>query len=190
MGDAIFDKYGLGNLKDRRLSLWTEDDYENVISACIKENMAPQLPLLFNSENIERLMKHSHCRECGLCCGWGPHPISPHSQGVFLFESELKKIEQESKYKRDRLIRIATKHESHPGAWYLPFPCVFRKNERCEIYQARPFPCHTYPLSNYLLNGKYYIAVSVQCKYGSDIYKAVLRELSRNERDAKELSYE
>jgi Fe-S-cluster containining protein len=188
-GDSMLDKYGLGDLKTKHVSLWTDSDYKNILDACRKENVSPQLPLLFNNSNIKRLLEKSHCRRCGRCCGWGPNPL-PSGPGVFLFDTELKLLSQHSNYSWKQLKKKTISHESTPHASYLPFPCIFRLKDKCQVYEARPFPCRAYPLSNYLLNGKYYIAVNVQCEYGSDIYRAVLSELAVNSATESGIPYE
>jgi Fe-S-cluster containining protein len=186
----MLDKYGLEALKTKPVSLWTDSDYDNVVNACRKENMSPRLPILFNTSNIERLLAKSRCRGCGLCCGCGPAANCSHGPGVFLFDNELKQLVPCSSYSWKQLKKRIIKHENLPNAWYLPFPCIFRLKNQCQVYEARPFVCRTYPLSNYLLNGKYYIAVNVQCEYGSDIYRAVLRELSVTRTTDKGIPYE
>jgi len=176
-GDLILDKYGLKELETKPVGQWTEADRQNVMSACKKENMAPRLPVLFNQANIELLLKKSYCRGCGSCCGWGPNAVPADSHGLFLFENELKRIGQRSKIISKQIEEKAVKHESESNAWYLPFPCIFRSKHSCKVYEARPFACRTFPLLNYVLDGKYYIAVNVQCEYGSDIYLAALKEI-------------
>jgi Fe-S-cluster containining protein len=80
-----------------------------------------------------------------------------------------------------QLTKTATRHESQANAWFLPFPCIFHAQQSCSIYEARPFACRTFPLLNYLLEGKYYIAVNVQCEYGSDIYRHALEEIAKRQ---------
>jgi Fe-S-cluster containining protein len=178
--DSILDKYWLADLETKPVGQWTEADRQNVLSACKKENMAPQLPILFNPGNIELLLKKSYCRGCGSCCGWGQNAVPADAHGLFLFESELKRISQRSRIISKQIESKATRHESDANAWYLPFPCIFRPKHRCKVYEVRPFACRTFPLLNYVLDGKYYIAVNVQCDYGSDIYLAALREIGNN----------
>ena len=188
-GDSMLDKYGLGDLKTKHVSLWTDSDYKNIVEACRKENVSPQLPLLFNTINIKRLLEISYCRRCGYCCGWGPNPLPP-GPGVFLFDTELKLLSQHSNYSLKQLKKRTIRHESAPNARSLPFPCIFYLKDKCQVYEARPFACSTYPLSNYLVNGKYYIAVNVQCEYGGDIYRAVLSEFTANRAADTGIPYE
>jgi Fe-S-cluster containining protein len=177
-GDAILDKYGLSELRDKPLRLWTDCDYEGVLNACARENMAPRLPILFNDDNIARLLEKSCCQGCGRCCGCGGDPIGTNGPGVFVFEAELDCIKKQSPGNWKQLEARLIRHEEAPRAWFMPFPCIFRKGERCQVYEARPFACRAFPLSNYQINDKYYIAVNVQCEYGRDLYKAALAELA------------
>ena len=34
--------------------------------------------------------------------------------------------------------------------------CVFYKNNKCEIYEVRPFDCRIFPLDIFMINSKYY----------------------------------
>ena len=165
-------------LKTKPIALWTDQDREGVIEACKIENMSPRLPILFTPENIESLLKKSYCRGCGACCGHGPKAVPPDSRSLFLFESELRRVGQHGGLKWAQLTKNATRHESKANGWYLPFPCIFHTEQSCRVYESRPFNCRTFPLLNYLLDGKYYIAVNVQCEYGSDIYRHALEEFT------------
>jgi Fe-S-cluster containining protein len=189
-GESILEKHGLGGLENKPVSRWSEADFEAVLNACRIENMSPRLPLLFNPSNIDRLLLKSNCMGCGRCCGHAPDNTGVAGPGVFLFEDELKKLSRHSDNPWKQLKKKVTKHESVPGAWYLPFPCIFRRRDKCQAYEARPFACRTFPLSNYQLNGKYYIAVNVQCRYGGEIYKSVLKELSAEQAGGKQIRYE
>jgi Fe-S-cluster containining protein len=189
-GDSIMGKHGLEAPDAKPLGLWSDADFENVLDACRKENMSPRLPLLFNPANIERLLRKSSCRGCGICCGWGPGSAQEAGPGVFLFEDELEKLGNHPGCSGSRLNEKVIRDERLPGAWYLPFPCIFRSGERCRVYEARPFACRTFPLANYQLNGKYYIAVNVQCRYGAEIYKSVVKELSAGKTGADPIRYE
>lgn len=93
------------------------------------------------------------CTECGKCC-------TGSSGFVWVNEEEMQSMADsfnipielfKRKYTRQRDNRFALIEKKNPNG---DFDCIFLKGKRCEVYQARPTQCRTYPWWPENLNSK------------------------------------
>ncbi len=149
---------------------WTDSDIDKLVDAFSNENIAPTIPGLdFTRDNVERLLATSNCRQCGWCC-------KSHSFILVGSEDDLKQIAKHSKFSYKYLKERTVRHKNQEGeeSRYLPQPCMFYEDGKCQIYDIRPFACRVYPISGKRLsNGKVDASVNVHCDYGKDIYKGL-----------------
>ncbi len=173
-----FDKYGLSALKNTPVYHWQDSDIEKLIDAFATENIAPALyGPAFTPENVRGLLALSHCRRCGKCCL--PNPAKPEHPGVLVGEPDLERIADKTAHTFRYLKKRAplSRDPKFVQGRYLPLPCTFydEEKEECRIYNARPFICTTFPVTN--IPGRTGIAVNVGCDYGKDIYKSLLSRI-------------
>ncbi|MBA7623664.1 hypothetical protein ES703_31062 [subsurface metagenome] len=175
-----FDKYGLSHLKNTPVYTWQDSDIDKLINAYANENIAPVLyGPAFTPKNVQGLLALSYCRCCGKCCL--PNPIKPEHPGVIVSEQDLRRIADNSRYTYKHLNKKApiSKDPSFVQGRYLPLPCMFydKKKGECQIYNARPLICSTFPVTN--IPGRTGIAINVGCDYGKDIYRSVLDQMRK-----------
>lgn len=80
------------------------------------------------------------CTECGACCTGGPG-------AVFLSEEDIDRFSSHLKMDRDTFLRTYTHRVE--GEISLTekenTDCIFLKDNRCSVHEARPIQCRTYP---------------------------------------------
>ena len=168
-----FEKYGLGYLTMQHTSTWRDEDFDKLFDAFISEQAAPIIDFPFISENIDDLLAVSECRQCGKCCTAGT--MEAKDTSVEVNKSELEAIAKEINTPVDELTAKLKKHPTKKNSWSIPLPCMFYENDKCQVYNARPQVCHTYPLAGVTHDEITYIAINLGCDYGRDIYKRLLR---------------
>ena len=188
LGDS--GKYGLEYLEAKELREYTDDDIIKLTNAFSTELISPSVPwILFERENINKLLKVAKCRKCGRCCL--PDKTSPDNPGVIVGENDLIGISQHTKHSLKSLRKIVKVNDDpryNIGAIYLPLPCMFfNKNERsCKIYAHRPFICRIYPISDDS-DGEN-ITIDVHCEYGKEMFQKALKYLREEDRKAHGLT--
>jgi Fe-S-cluster containining protein len=167
------DKHGIGHLKVKPIHSWNDDDFDKLFNAIANEQAAPVVDLPFIEENIKALLAASSCRQCGNCCKTG---ISDNEDAsVIVNKEEVEAIAKESNATFKELIGKLTLHATTKDAWCFPLPCMFYQDGQCQIYNARPKVCRTYPLTGVAHEDISYIAINLGCDYGRDIYKRLLK---------------
>lgn len=84
------------------------------------------------------------CTECGKCCTgtsgfvWVNQEEMQNMANVLNISLELFK----KRYVRQRDNRYALIEKKIPNGEY---DCIFLKDKKCQVYQARPIQCRTYP---------------------------------------------
>lgn len=172
-------KYGLEYLEKLELRDYSDDDIKKLTAAFAAEQIAPSVPfILFDRENVNKLLGLSKCKRCGKCCL--ADKTSPDNPGVIVGESDLLEISKNTKHSLKSLKKMVKLNEDlryNPGAIYLPLPCMFfNKNDRsCKIYSHRPLICRIYPVSDD--SGGENVTVDVHCDYGKEIFQKALKLL-------------
>ena len=167
------EKYNLGYLRTKPMAKWEEEEFDKLLSAMDSEDAAPVLDIPFTPENIERLLAVSNCRECGMCCRTNPR--DDKTSGIMIEAAELESIAEATDQSLEELKSKLIKHEKDASAMCIPLPCMFCKDDKCEIYEVRPRVCRTYPLGGVTYDDESYTMVNLRCDYGKDIYKYLLR---------------
>jgi Fe-S-cluster containining protein len=177
-------KYGLDHLETMELRDYTDDDIKKLTGAFAAESIAPSVPsILFEKENVKKLLNVSKCRRCGRCCL--PDKTAPDNPGVIVGESDLIRIGKNTKHSLKSLKKIVkvNQHPSyHIGATYLPLPCMFfnKSTRSCKIYTYRPLICRIYPVSDD--SGEDNVTIDVHCDYGKEIFQKALKYLREEAR--------
>lgn len=82
------------------------------------------------------------CTECGKCC-------TGTTGYIWVSEEEMEKIANFLNITVQLFKRLYTRQKNNRFALVekksADYACVFLKNNRCEIYQARPTQCQTFP---------------------------------------------
>jgi Fe-S-cluster containining protein len=180
-------KHNLGHLESKRTIDLTDDEIEQLMDAAAADDIALSLGIPWSRVNIRRALDEGKCMNCGRCCN--PNPNRPDSPGVEVFEAELDAISAASHISREKLLKMTTKgadavesvpNPREPTRW-LPLPCPFNNQEkhRCEIHQSNPVVCRLYPFS---MAGDI-LAVHVDCEYGKDIFRNMIKELRQKSKD-------
>ena len=86
------------------------------------------------------------CTECGKCCTGSPGYVWVSEEEMCAMAAVLKiSVDQfKRKYTRQKFNRYALiekKSLTNAG----DFDCIFLKDKKCQIYQARPSQCRTFP---------------------------------------------
>jgi Fe-S-cluster containining protein len=182
-------KYGLEYLETIELRDYTDDDIKKLTNAFSVELIAPSVPfILFERENINKLLSLSKCKRCGKCCL--PDKTAPDNPGVIVGESDLMEISKNTKHSLKslkKIVRLSENPKYHAGALFLPLPCMFfNKNERsCKIYSHRPLICRIYPISDD--SGADNVTIDVHCDYGKEIFQKALKLLRDADRRRKKV---
>ncbi|AKJ64151.1 YkgJ family cysteine cluster protein [Kiritimatiella glycovorans] len=86
-------------------------------------------------------MEHFRCRRCGQCCRRRGY--------VWLETHDVERLAEflgiDTDTFLDRFTRIAGRARDLSLIENDDGSCVFLKNGRCEVYQARPLQCRTFP---------------------------------------------
>ena len=87
---------------------------------------------------------HFKCTECGKCCTGQPGFVWIAEEEVPAMAAALNLSEQAFKmrYVRNRHNRLALVEKKIADGTYA---CIFLKEKKCQIYQARPKQCRTFP---------------------------------------------
>src|SRR5689334_22067239 len=81
------------------------------------------------------------CTQCGACCTGSPGY-------VWLTEEDIERLCQTLQLTREAFLQDYTRlvHQRLALREYpKSYDCVFLKGKRCEVYQARPKQCRTFP---------------------------------------------
>jgi len=167
------DKHGISYLKFKPISSWNDDDFAKLFNAIASEHAAPVVDLPFIAENIEALLSVSSCRQCGNCCK--AEITNDENASVVADKEELEAIAQEINTDFKELAGKLSKHPTQKDAWCWPLPCLYYQDGQCRIYNVRPKVCRTYPLTGVAQDDISYIAINLECDYGKDIYKRLLK---------------
>lgn len=84
------------------------------------------------------------CTECGKCCTGQPGFVWTDNEEIKTMAAHLNLTEQAFKirYIRNRSNRLALVEKKNAEGVH---ECVFLKDKKCQIYQARPKQCRTFP---------------------------------------------
>jgi Fe-S-cluster containining protein len=87
------------------------------------------------------------CTECGACCTGTPGYVWASPEEIVEMAQFLKITQEEflRRYTRQVGGRIALLERRQPNG---DFDCIFLKERKCSLYQARPKQCRTYPWWN------------------------------------------
>lgn len=93
------------------------------------------------------------CTECGKCCTGAPGNVWVSEQEIEAIAKNLNiSIEKfKKKYLRQRYNRYALIEKKNEKNDY---DCIFLKDKKCTIYQARPVQCRTFPWWRQNLNSE------------------------------------
>ncbi len=80
------------------------------------------------------------CTGCGYCCAKEPGAVFVSDEEVLKMASKLKISKKTFLETYTRKLHGRTALLEHPN-----FDCVFLKESRCTLYEARPKQCKTYP---------------------------------------------
>jgi Fe-S-cluster containining protein len=166
-------RHGLTDLARKSVYTLKSAELDRLLAAFAADNIAPVIRgLLFSRSNIDRLLALSDCRRCGQCCL--PNPVTPLYPGAMVYDKELKLIAARSRYTHKQLTKRApmNKDPNLPARRFLPFPCMFYRKGKCEVYELRPLACRVYPLTDVPGGGG--VSINVRCDYGKEIYKGVI----------------
>lgn len=102
-----------------------------------KEHMAKESRLPWYKEGLRFA-----CTQCGKCCTGGPGFIWVSQQEIeemaqFLNVSVELFMRRYIKRRDNRFLLIEKKSDNHA--------CIFFKDNKCQVYAARPKQCRTYP---------------------------------------------
>lgn len=81
------------------------------------------------------------CTECGKCCGGAPGY-------VWLSEADIERLSSYLQISQEELLR---KHCRQIGNQFslkeqtVNYNCIYLKDNKCSVYEARPSQCRTYP---------------------------------------------
>lgn len=167
-------QYGIDYLEVKPVSAWKDPDYKRFFDALASEHISPVINAAFDEDNVHKLLSVSYCRQCGYCCKAMDNEESDGAVMVTL--KEIEAIAKQTGTTVDELTAKMTKHPVDKECWHIPLPCMFFKDNKCQIYDVRPYVCRTYPLTGVEHETMSYIAVHLGCDYGRDIYKALLRD--------------
>lgn len=81
------------------------------------------------------------CTGCGKCCTGSPGAVWLNDQEIEALADKLQLSINEFIQKYTRLVDGKLSLIEDP----VNFDCVFLKNNRCEVYEARPVQCRTFP---------------------------------------------
>lgn len=84
---------------------------------------------------------HFGCTECGKCCTGSPG-------FVWVTDEEIKLLAQELQISIEQFIRTYIRKVGEKLSLLehkKTYDCVFLKNNRCTVYNARPKQCRTFP---------------------------------------------
>lgn len=90
------------------------------------------------------------CTGCGKCCTGSPGY-------VWLTDHDIQRIVDKLKIsKKDFLQKYTLYSNGHYSLKDIAptYDCIFYKNKRCTIYEARPKQCRTYPFWDEILSSK------------------------------------
>ncbi|MFC1951374.1 YkgJ family cysteine cluster protein [Chloroflexota bacterium] len=166
--------YGIDYLEVKPIQAWGDADFKKLFDALASEHVAPVINGTFDDDNINKLLSISYCRQCGYCCEAMANEEGDAS--VIVTQKELETIAHELDTTVDELTSKLEKHPKEKDCWCIPLPCMFFKDNKCQIYDVRPYVCRTYPLTGVEHENMSYIAVSLGCDYGRDIYKRLLQD--------------
>jgi Fe-S-cluster containining protein len=84
------------------------------------------------------------CTECGKCCTGQAGFVWVTNEEIAAMAKVMHLSEQtfKIKYVRNRNNRLALVEKKNEAGGY---DCIFLKNKKCQIYQARPKQCQTFP---------------------------------------------
>ncbi|MCX6012973.1 MAG: YkgJ family cysteine cluster protein [Chloroflexi bacterium] len=168
-----FDKYGLGQLRTKPTQLWIESDFDKLMVALANEGIVPVLNIPFTSENINALLLVSNCKQCGKCCGFDNS--EDDKAGIMITLDELNAIKNHYGVSPVELETKLQNHATEENARILKYPCMFCKDNKCTIWEVRPQVCRVYPLTCYRVDNETYTLVNLNCDYGKEIYKFILK---------------
>lgn len=167
------DKYSLGELRTKPTQLWTDSDYDKLMIALAEEGVVPVLNIPFTKEYINNLLLISGCKQCGKCCGVSN--LTDDRTGIMITMDELRTIENLYGLSCEALKDKLQKHETEENAMVMKYPCMFCKDNKCSVWDARPQVCRVYPLTCYKVDNETYTLVNLACDYGKEIYKFILK---------------
>ena len=81
------------------------------------------------------------CTGCGKCCTGSPGAVWLNDQEIEALADKLQLSINEFIQKYTRLVDGKLSLIEDP----VNFDCVFLKDNRCEVYEARPVQCRTFP---------------------------------------------
>ncbi len=166
--------FGIDYLEVKPIQAWNDADFKKLFDALASEHISPVINASFDDSNVQKLLSVSHCRQCGYCCKAMENEEGNAS--VIVTKKELEIITKELNTSFDELVSKLEKHPREKDCWCLSLPCMFYKGDKCQIYDVRPYVCRTYPLTGVEDSTMSYIAVSLGCDYGRDIYKRLLQD--------------
>ena len=122
-------KYRLEYLESMELCDYTDDDIRKLIGAFAAEQIAPSVPfILFERENINKLLSLSKCKRCGKCCL--PDKTAPENPGVIVGESDMMEICKNAKHSLKslkKIVRLSENPKYHAGALFAVAMYVFQQ---------------------------------------------------------------
>jgi Fe-S-cluster containining protein len=104
-----------------------------------------KLPLWIEEKGLQ-----FKCTECGACCTGAPGYVWITKEDIQRLSKHLQIEEKELKEKYCRLVngKYSLKED------LKTFDCIFLKNNKCSLYNARPKQCRTYPFWNEVIKNK------------------------------------
>ncbi|MFN4174603.1 MAG: YkgJ family cysteine cluster protein, partial [Parachlamydiaceae bacterium] len=81
------------------------------------------------------------CTGCGKCCTGSPGAVWLNEAEIETLANHLKLSREDFIDKYTRLIEGKRSLIEDP----IHYDCVFLRDKRCEVYEARPVQCRTYP---------------------------------------------
>lgn len=107
------------------------------------------------------------CTECGKCCTGSPGYVWVTEEDIVQMAEALELSVKDfmRKYIRMKNSRYALIEMKNP-----PYDCIFLKDKKCQVYQARPKQCRTFPWWQHNLNSKEsWDAAAKECEGISDL---------------------
>ena len=81
------ERYGLAHLEGANLLDISDDDMDKLLKSLGEEDISLNIPIPCTPFNVQEMLTHGECRNCGKCCV--PNPLNPESPGIEVFEEEL-----------------------------------------------------------------------------------------------------